>query len=225
MQTFHLNRSWHHQSIIWWHPDDVRDFGWWHLCQYWNGIKGSCMRGWGFQEFLHPSWNHVCSSLLCHGHAPLGDWTSVFIDLICMSDCQVNVQSYKSESPTTRTTYLVSADGDQWIPIREYQISLCILTVLWLTWVGSKRAGRSKLKFNCLYLDDLYRCKGLELSLKLTGALYSYPALRCCHGKHLLGMLILSKGIVSMTSKDKPVGGVSTGPTRHGLLGLAHKCY
>ena len=28
-----------------------------------------------------------------------------------------------------------------------------------------------------------------------------------------------------MISKDKPEGGVLTGPTRHGLLGLAHKHY
>ena len=34
VQTFHQNKSWHHWSIVWWHPDDVRNFGWWHLHQY-----------------------------------------------------------------------------------------------------------------------------------------------------------------------------------------------
>ena len=45
----HQNKSWHHQSIMWRHPDDVRDFRLWYLCQHWKGIKGRCMRGWGFQ--------------------------------------------------------------------------------------------------------------------------------------------------------------------------------
>ena len=27
------NKSWHHQSIMWWCPSDVRDFGWWQLNQ------------------------------------------------------------------------------------------------------------------------------------------------------------------------------------------------
>ena len=43
------NKSWHDQSNMWWHLDDVRDFRWWHSCQHWKGIKGRCMRGWGFQ--------------------------------------------------------------------------------------------------------------------------------------------------------------------------------
>ena len=30
----HQNKSWHHWSVMWWQPNDVRDFGWWHLHQY-----------------------------------------------------------------------------------------------------------------------------------------------------------------------------------------------
>ena len=54
-----------------------------------------------------------------------------------------------------------------------------------------KRASKSKLNLNCLYLDSLYRCNGMEFSLRLRGPLYHYPALSC-HGKCLLEMLILS---------------------------------
>ena len=43
------NRSWHHWGIMWWCPNNVMDFRWWHLCQYWKGIKGGCKRGGGFQ--------------------------------------------------------------------------------------------------------------------------------------------------------------------------------
>ena len=40
----HQKEAWHHQSIMWWHADDVRVFGWWHLHQYWRDIKGRIHR-------------------------------------------------------------------------------------------------------------------------------------------------------------------------------------
>ena len=61
-------------------------------------------------------------------------------------------------------------------------------------WAQRKGAGKSKWQVNCLYLDSLYRCNGLELSLRQTDMLCSYAALSCCHGKCLLGMLILPQG-------------------------------
>ena len=54
------NKPWCHWNIVWWYPNDIRDFRWWHLHQYWKGIKGRCMRGSGFQvlsfEFIEPSY-------------------------------------------------------------------------------------------------------------------------------------------------------------------------
>ena len=36
-------------------------------------------------------------------------------------------------------------------------------------------------------------------------------------------MLVMPEGAASTDLKDKSVGGMNTGPIRHGLLGLAHK--
>ena len=36
-------------------------------------------------------------------------------------------------------------------------------------------------------------------------------------------MLVLPEGAVTMSLKDKPVGGAKTGPTGHEFLGSAHK--
>ena len=39
--------------------------------------------------------NHVFSSLFYHGHVPLGNQASIFINLHCLIGCQINVPSYK----------------------------------------------------------------------------------------------------------------------------------
>ena len=77
------------------------------------------------QEFLYPSRNHVFSSLFYHSHVPLCSQTLVFIDLLCLSDHQVKVPSYKDLSAQQQgPPYLVDADGEKQILISEHPISL-----------------------------------------------------------------------------------------------------
>ena len=166
-------------------------------------------------------------SFLCYsGHVPLCNQALVFINLLCLSDHQVNVPIYKDQSPHQQgLPYLVCADESQWIWIEEYLISLCIVTVWGILGWAQKWAKKSNLKFNFLYLDGLCKCTGLDLSLQLTGAQYSYPTLNCFHWNSFWDVKFYLAATMSMISKDKPEGGTSTGLTRHGLLGLAHKCY
>ena len=58
----HQNKSWCHWSIMWWHLDDVRDFGMMTFMSALKGIKGGCMIGWGFHFPNHrvPGFQFKC---------------------------------------------------------------------------------------------------------------------------------------------------------------------
>ena len=58
---------------------------------------------------------------------------------------------------------------------------------------------------------------------RLMEELFCSPDINCYKGKYVPGMLALPEGAASTSLKNKPVGGAKTGPTEHGLLGLAHK--
>ena len=63
-----------------------------------------------------------------------------------------------------------------------------------------------------------YRCKTDRSAVQL-----SCPKLLL--GKHLLGTLPFPEGTVLMLWKDQPVGGMWTGPSICGLLGLVSKYF
>ena len=150
---------------------------------------------WVSQAFLYQSWNHVFSSQFHHGHMPLCNWKSLFINLLCLSDHWVNVPATNTRVPDNKDccTLLVPMEASGYGSGSTQSPS-----VLWqfccIHGWAQKRASKSKWQFNCLYLGSLYKCNGPEFSLRLTGVLYSYPALSCCHRKHLLVMLILLQG-------------------------------
>ena len=80
------------------------------------------------------------SSLFHCSIVPLGNQTLFSINLLCLSDHQVKVPSYKDESTQQQgLPYLVGADGGQQILIGEMPISLCIVTILWHPLMDSEK--------------------------------------------------------------------------------------
>ena len=147
------------------------------------------------QEFLHQSNYSVFSSLFYCGHMLLFDWALVFIDLLGLNGHWVIIPSYTDLS--TRQQGLPPYQC--WWRLADTELGVLDVPLCSDSFVASmgglkKRASKSELQFNCLYLDGLCRCNDPELSLRLTGMLYSYPALSCCQGKWLLGMLIWPGG-------------------------------
>ena len=217
----HQNKSWCHQSIIWWHPS--KGFQMMTITPALKGYKRKMhkrvgvpsLRFWVQRAKLTSSrvlqwisvlgwpgistfrWNNVFGSLFYHSLALLINWASVFINLHYWSDCQFSVLNYKGWSTWKQdclpSTVLIETSRNQFGRILPLIFPLhggsFVASLGWL-----KRAGKSKLHFNYLYLEGLYRCNGSELSLKLTGILCSYPSLSCSQGKHLLGALILLWG-------------------------------
>ena len=93
-----------------------------------------------------------------------------------------------------------------------------VVTDLWHPWMGATRVGKWQLE--CYNLEDLWRYNspnGWQRSFCCSSAI------NCCQGKYALGTLVLAEEASSMALKDKPVGDVNTGPTRHGWLALAYK--
>ena len=150
------------------------------------------------QEFLHSS-EIMCLVLCCITvmcfYFTRHQFSSIFITQVTAKlaspATETGIPDYKDLLPFWCWWKLAKTDQIAFSPLifplcgESFVVSLSGL---------KKRASKSKWHFNCLSVDSLYRCNGLELGLRLTGMLYSYPALSCCHGKHLLGALNLPWG-------------------------------
>ena len=61
------------------------------------------------------------------------------------------------------------------------------------------------------------------ISQKADGETSKFSCHKLLLRKYVCGMLVLPEAAMSTSLEDKPVGGMKTGPTGHGLLRLAHK--
>ena len=71
---------------------------------------------------------------------PLCDQNLVFINLLGLSGCHINVPSCNDQSTQQQgLAYFISANGDYHIQIKEYLISPFKVTVSWHPWVGLRK--------------------------------------------------------------------------------------
>ena len=128
--------------------------------------------------------------------------------VLCLSNHQVNVPSYNDWSTNNKDCHTLL------VPMEASRYGLGSIQFPSLPWQfcgipgwAHKRAGKSKWQFNCLYLDGLYRCNGLELTFRLTGVLYSYAVL-CCFMENIFWGIIKFFGTSLWLKSLVPLTGI-----------------